>query len=164
MTEAIIWKKRVLPGYTLMRAQVDFDVMKKGMYGLVRCDDPDVIWDVEPVIDPLADISDKDVDALDRLSDLWSAHELYNERALEFAEWFRLDYERIGSKYKNWGMHPDVAYDIIDACKQVGYDREKHGYVEFWLLNHIARFIRDNHDVSDVGKINRGEEKDEDDN
>lgn len=161
LTEALVWKKQVLPGYYLMKAQVDYlPVIKKGMYGLIRCNDPDVVWDVEPMIDPLHGMSDEEIESISEDSAEWKAHGQFLETAQNFCEWFRLDYDRVGSKYKNWGLDPEVAYNIIHACKIAGYDKDKDGAFEYWLLNHIARFLELEKEVADVGKINRGEEKD----
>jgi len=63
----------VFPGIFLVRATEDGMQMKKGDWGLVRCNDPDVFWSKDPEKDPCWDLSDEEVD---------------NSEAGEWVKWF----------------------------------------------------------------------------
>ena len=63
VTDAVIIKNGIIPGYTLMKAAKSCDEWKEGQYGLVNSNDPDFIWD-NPGPDPTADMNDEQIDNL----------------------------------------------------------------------------------------------------
>ncbi|KVP75431.1 hypothetical protein WJ96_06895 [Burkholderia ubonensis] len=67
MTNAIIIKKNVLPGFDLMQSQQDAHGWPKGAYGLVEINDPTVIFPGPLLKDPTAGMSDDELNALPEL-------------------------------------------------------------------------------------------------
>lgn len=118
----------VMPGYMFVKATVDGNMMKKGDYGLVVSNDPDVVFR-NPMIDITEGMSDEEVNNLQRPEnkkdlDKWME---FGSRAEEFE--------------KTLLMLPSSGYELYKAAMEVGYNREKHGRFSFWLFDYLARFI-----------------------
>lgn len=150
LTKALVWRKEILPGYKLMLARKDYQGIKCGMYGLVRSNDPDVVWDVEPAIDPLAGLNINDLAESDQV---WERDTDFMRAVSAFSEWLCVDPVTLASG-KPKGLRLEVAYNIVDACIRGGYNKEQHGLIESWLLNHIAVFLQHERDIIDVEEIN----------
>lgn len=149
-TKALVWRKEILPGYKLMLARQDYQGIRRGMYGLVRSNDPDVVWEVEPITDPLAGV---DTAELEDNSILWKQDSNFMQAVAAFSEWLRIDPAALISGQAK-GLCIEVAYNIVDACIRSGYNKEQHGLVASWLLNHIAIFLQHEQDTIDVADIN----------
>jgi hypothetical protein len=52
---------------------------------------------------------------------------------MEYAEKFRTEYLR---------FHPQTGALIVELAKEVGYDQDKHGWLEYWLTHRAAQMIR----------------------
>lgn len=95
----------------LTKARKDADHWKAGQWGLVRCNDPEVVWDgPTPWPDPTFGVPDDVQEAWDAeqnaLADKWM------DDAVDFANAF----EAQGSVYSG--------YRVGDACRVAGWDRE----------------------------------------
>ena len=104
-----------LPGWWLVRASDDGMMMKKNDWGLVRHDDPDFIWSITPWPDP--------GDEAGELSDKW--------------------WDECGEFMRSLTSAPREGWLLVEACIKAGYDPEEPGCVEFWLFDHLGKWIRD---------------------
>lgn len=126
-------KKEVLPGYSLVRATIDGNYMKKDEWGLVRCNDPDVIWSVTPVVDPDDGLSDDQIGRIENSKE-------YQKQCLVFDKAF-VNLEKALNR-----MNFDYAIWLGVAMKKSGYNPKKHGYrSSCWLCHHIAKFLKTAH-------------------
>jgi len=119
----LVLKRPVLPKlsgdcrggpYWLVQAQKGCEGWPKGWYGLVQMNDPDFIWEGEPIPEPLFRKKD--------------------EKA--WKNWWKM-LEKI-----ECNLGPIVGYQLVASCMQAGYRPEKHGYrVIWWLMNRIGRML-----------------------
>ncbi len=107
-----------------MRAQQDGGELKKGDWGLVRCNDPDFSWSIPPFPDPLEGLDDDEVD---------KATVEEKERSLEF--YSAVEVFEVALK-----SDPELGYDLVSSAMKAGYDRQKHGRFSFWLFDHLGRW------------------------
>ena len=42
---------------------------------------------------------------------------------------------------KNFVFHPQNGQQILNGCKMVGYDSQKDGWLEYWIVDRAARLI-----------------------
>ena len=121
--------ERVLPDYSLVRANRNGNLMRRGDWGLVRCNDPDYVWSVIPVRDPEDGMSDKEIE---EFSVTYLLRKEYNE--------FDIAVENLKQSLDSGTF--DYAIILGEAIRKAGYKRKKHGSVSsYWLCNHIARFL-----------------------
>ena len=116
--------QEVLPGYFLVKATENGNYMNRGDWGLVRCNDPDYIWSINPVRDPADGLTDEQIDTLTD-----GVFEGY-DRAVKNLE-----------ESLNKGCF-DKAVWLGTSMKQAGYRPKKHGYRgACWLCNYLAKFL-----------------------
>lgn len=127
MTKARMIVKDVLPGYGLVKATVGHEDWPKGWYGLVRCNNPDYIWEGKPLMDPTFYMTDEQINNLSSKG----------ERADR--EFFRL-VEKMEPQFEE---SPELGYALYTACKKDGYNEKKHGYrLMPWLVHHMAEKMK----------------------
>lgn len=125
LTKAKIIVQDVLPGYGLVKAMVGHDDWPKGFYGLVRCNDPDFIWEGRPLIDPLFNMPGKQINSLQK-----------NSRLLRQNRDF---FDLVEKMEPQFEVSPESGYFLYKACKKDGYNEKKHGYrLLCWLVHHMA--------------------------
>lgn len=118
----------VLPGWTLIRARRQSDdSMEVGDFGLVRMNDPSMVWTSTPK-EPLfwsdsAEERDNLFDTVDLPKDYW-------QRVPEdFMEGFL-------------SLSLMEAYQLVDAAFEKGYDKEfDGGRIEDWLWDYFGHVI-----------------------
>jgi hypothetical protein len=119
----------IMPGWTLARAATTNPYWSAGQWALLFGEDAYVVWDDPcPVIDPMFDMSDEQIDAL---PEGW----LKSNMAIIAAtrEWAkRLHYVN--------GMHDAAA--LLASCIACGWDVEEHGSPEVWLAQRVARAVQ----------------------
>jgi hypothetical protein len=101
--------------------------MKAGDYGLVRCNNPDVIWSVKPIEDPT-----------------------YNTTGEELSSWPKGKYSEVTNAFtdaleefrRDFLMEPEAAHNLVEACRQAGFRRED-GDLSYWLFNLMARKVKE---------------------
>ena len=120
--------ENVLPGYSLVRATIDGNQMKKYDWGLVVCNDPDYIWTITPVCDPHDGLSDEQIDAMPDCFD--------NDNYKDFEK------AALHLRTKLDAGDFDNAIRLGEAMKKAGYNYEEDGTGCWWLCNHIAKFLK----------------------
>ena len=127
---------QVIPGWLLIRARKDDykddpTEMAAGDWGLLRCNDPEIIWNVMPRLAPQSPsygVSVKDcVDAQAELKRLEDIEDRYYK-----------DIERFEVAIKRNSI--DTTFELMTAGVAAGYDPEERGFAE-WLFNRIAEHI-----------------------
>lgn len=120
---------QVLPGWYLIRAQKDGNLMKIHQWGLLRCNDPDFVWTVDPIVDITYGMSDDQVDALP--DDQWNLYRKFSNSAEKFEQSLKGDIRS--------------GYSLYKACLEAGYDPEVDGYnLSHWLLHSLAVRVSEN--------------------
>lgn len=114
----------VVPGIYFVKATKDGHYMKAGDYGLVICNDPFVVFDIEPVIDPCFEMSD---DQLEEFSD-YSSADRFQSAAQKMREELAVGI---------W-----EGYRVMLGAIKAGYDQDKHGYIEMYLMHKMALMIQ----------------------
>jgi hypothetical protein len=117
----------VIPGWCLIRARRQGSDMEVGDWGLLRMNDPDLIWKSTPQLDPTFYMTD------DEEAEYWKTHS-YKDEAVHAAEDF-VD--------TLWCQPVSLGYDLVSAMMEAGYSRKQHGPVEWWLWQKLAEHIRD---------------------
>jgi len=125
----------ILPGWMLFRAAKDStgSDMKKGQWGLVRCNDPDYVWDEDPIIDPTFGMTESQekcffgVDAKD--SPGVAQANLFMDLAIDFR-----------GALRSCANDPDTGWELVEAAKKRGFDPEK-GLLSFWLFHRMGEWI-----------------------
>lgn len=121
ITKAVIVQQDILPGFSLYQAQVDSPEWPKGWYGLVECNDPTVVFPGPLLADPTFGMPDDQLNALPAFPDGYD----------EFIE----TADTLGEKLVLPAM---AGYRIIQASMQLGYSDVDHGFLQFWLMHHLA--------------------------
>lgn len=111
-------------GWALVRATQDGSYMMKGDWGLVRVNDPDVIFTTDPMVDPSQNMSDEEVNALS------------NE------EYHKVDsfYVKLSEFREELEMSPGVGHHLVEKAKQNGYDGSTN--FEYWLFTKLGELIQ----------------------
>jgi hypothetical protein len=102
----------------------------KGYYGLVKCNDPDFIWEGKPLYDPLEGVNDEDINLLADDAGEWIGWETF------------MNY--VNSVTTSFNCDPTTGYDFVKACKASGYVWEKKGDVVMWFLDKVGRKVQKN--------------------
>ena len=116
----------VLPGYILVRATKDGNYMRKNDWGLVRCNNPDFIWSITPVCDPLDGLSDKQIDALAKDANCCKPYEKAVKSLRKSLDSGSFDY----------------CVSLGEAMKKAGWKPEDDGWGAEWLCNYLAKFLK----------------------
>jgi hypothetical protein len=120
----------VLPRWWVARAMKTYKgEWEEGEYGLVRCNDPDLIWDGEPRPDPSFGRTDEEVEA--ETDEQWRDAEAWLREASEFCNSLRTT----GGMYRLW--------ELVQDAKAYGYDRDEHGSFEYWLFHQMGVAIQE---------------------
>ena len=126
VVDALASKDQVIPGYYLIQARRDGNLMKKGQWGLVHCNDPDVVWSARPDIDPSigqeenADPIPGEITWIDSMAS--AEEEVENSCAYIMNGW-----------------------RLIESCRKAGYDPDKNGCRFFaWLFHRLGEYVREN--------------------
>lgn len=111
-----IYLGEIAKGFHFVKATRDGNEMKKGEYGIIRCNDPDIIFpeSLKPFPDPYLNNEEDG----DKFIDL-----VYNLR--EYL---------IGSF--------DFGYDFYMACsKEPDWNHEKPGNIDWWIINKMGILV-----------------------
>ena len=127
MTEAETVLEFPILGYWLMRATVDHPEWPEGHFGLVKCNDPDFVWEGEIHYDPLDEMTDDEIEALPKDGPEW-------EKYWAFAKHI----ERIEPAFN---CRPELGYQFVGACVASGYNIDEDGYVIDWFISRIGKML-----------------------
>lgn len=112
-----------LPGWFLLQARKTHN-MQAGQWGLGTCNDPTYVWTTTPWIDPLMGMD--------------AAQE--EQYIMDHPDW---KFRDIPDDFDQALVtNPTIAYELVSACIEAGYDPKRDGYVEYWLFDHLARHIQ----------------------
>jgi len=118
----------VLPGWYLIRARREApNEMDVGDWGLLRCNDPDVVFKTTPMKDP--DPSDED-GTKDPESSTISDPNLLKEF-----------YNRVDKFSDEFYCSPYIGYLLVEAGIRVGYNHENDGSFIDWLFSYLGEYI-----------------------
>lgn len=106
-------------GFCLVKATRDGFEMKRGDYGIVRCNDPDIIFpeSLKPFPDPSFEKEGDD-----------------SELSMKF-----IDLVEEFSKYLIGNL--DFGHDFYMSCEESGYEPGKHGYIDWWIVHRIGELV-----------------------
>lgn len=120
---AVVVKRDVLPGITLMRATKDTKHWPLDWFGLVKFNDPMFVFKGPLRLDPCHGLSEDDLD--------WMPEhpEGYDE------------YATLAEELTNVKLDSLVAtHEFVQACLDAGYHPKEHGYkLGYWLGHHLAQ-------------------------
>jgi len=117
------------PGWLLCVATKDGDMMKKGDYGFIRCNNPDFIIpaSLKPFPNPFQDYTDEQ---LDNLTD---------EENDKFCDFYELE-EKLRPHLK---CDFETAYELVVAGKEIGWDEKKDGCFAIWFIHQVGKAVAD---------------------
>ncbi|GBG14434.1 secretion system protein E [Novimethylophilus kurashikiensis] len=125
LTEARVIAADVLPGYSLLQSTADNPDWPKGWFGLVRQNDPDLIFEGPLYADPTAGLDD---DAVEE-----------QVESRDFDE-FCVAAGRLHQALSSMGAMP--GYQLVEACRRQGYNMDRDGHeVAYWLMHHLANTV-----------------------
>ena len=113
----------VVSGWFLVRARKEGQIMQTGQWGLVFCNGPSVVWTTTPIPNPFEGKTDAEIDAL-------PDDEGWIEKAADF--------QVTGSP----DMCLTACWDLVEACRQSGYNPEEHGDAEWWLFHRMGVMLQ----------------------
>lgn len=124
VSESITIIDQILPGFSLCLATKPDPRFPK--WGLVECNDPTFMFEVDPISDPWENLTDEEIDS-----------ENYDVKK---EEEFSKRYEEFKKSFNK--VYPTTGYDLVKACIESGYNREKDGWnVIIWLFNYIGNYL-----------------------
>ena len=127
LAKARLVKKDILPGYFLMVSTQNAPGWPKSHYGLVRCNDPDFVWEGRPSPDPYHGLSDHGIESSPK-----NIHEAFHK-------WSKM-VEKTEEAFHGSAMD---CYRFVDACKKAGYRPERDGYnVVMWFVDYAGRKLK----------------------
>lgn len=95
-------------------------------YYKIVCDHDEVIrFPRRPLPDPYDGMCDRERDFAPK-----EVHEKF-EKLFEYDDEFR----------KLFQFGPQQGHEIVELCKKVGYNPEKDGWLDFWLINRAYKMI-----------------------
>jgi len=116
----------VVPGLILIQAKKDGRHMKAGDYGLVRSNDPDVIWTDRPEPDPYEGRPDEDFGTV-------LAGEVWQAKVQEFTA-------QCNTQLGPMGLTTGFRIGLL--CQAAGYDHTKDGKLEYWLFHRMGVLLQ----------------------
>lgn len=131
ITQAITVQEDVIPGFTLMQSKLGSAEWPEGWYGLVEMNDPTIVFPGPLLKDPTAGMSDEQLDALPDFP------EGYNE--------FTQAADKLAEKLVLPAMD---GFRLVTACKSLGYSDVEHGFLHYWLLQHLANKVSVKSEIS----------------
>lgn len=122
----------IFPGWLLVKAKDEGFRIRVGQWGLTRGNGADFAFDTTPYPCPTDgwsqdEIEDAGVEIID-LDNQWTTtvHCFWNEVK-----------ESLGSY-----IYFEVIYELVNAACLAGYDEFNNKQFEFWLFNHIGKFLK----------------------
>jgi hypothetical protein len=104
-------------------------IQHEGHYKIVDGHDELIRFPGPPLLDPVDGMTEEQEEAA--YADLE-----FDKRAVaytEYAEKFRTEYLL---------FHPQTGARIVDLSKEVGYNQDSHGWLEYWLSHRAATMIQ----------------------
>lgn len=165
--QVLLWRKPIVPGFGLVKAQIDGHFMRAGWYGLLECNDPSMLFGVEPEKDPYWGMTDNEIDKApkelhDQFMDWSEKVEVFEQQLMTHIDQFAIDAfnaDKTPWTSPNKGTDLMTVYALIEACKEAGWDKKQHGSVQRWLLHRIAVHIETEKEIEDVGYVNGDKER-----
>lgn len=124
LTNAKTLSRDVVPGFALMQSTKDAARWPLGWFGLVKCNDPLLVFKGPLLQDPCAGYTE------DQLDVMLSYPEGYDEYVAAC--------EQLGTKLQ---LPASQGHELVQACIEQGYRAEEHGHLQWWLLNHLAKCV-----------------------
>lgn len=116
-----------LPGWCLIQATKDGHIMKVGDWGLLQINNPDFVWEVEPISDPTFDMDDDAEEAALKDPEIKKKSDLYFERLILFQD------ALFGCAISGWRL--------VNAAITTGYDKNELGSFASWLFHQLGCWI-----------------------
>jgi len=126
----------LLPGWALFQAKKPGGEMNAGDWGLVRVNDPEFVWRVDPVVDPLEGFSEDEQESMFEDPEIAASIDTFVNTQDAFAAELMESVELITS-----------AHALIESANKVGYTTES-GSFEWWLCHRLGVWIRDHAPLS----------------
>lgn len=127
LTEAVIWP--LFNNWVLFKAKKNGRLMKKGQWGITQSNDPQIIFDIDPCVDPTYDYDPEDDD------------DMFNEKEVPGEEKFWKTLELFRTQLQ---CIPSVGNQIVsDAMKYKAFNPEENNF-EYWLLHLMGVIIHEN--------------------
>lgn len=104
-------------------------IFNEGIYKVVQDHDEIFRFHSEPIPDPWSGMSDEQIDA--------SVHDPAMDKKLE-------EYIEFSGKFRkeNFIFHPQTGHEIVELCMKIGYDPKVDGWLDSWIVDRAASFIR----------------------
>jgi len=122
----------IFPGWLLARATKTYEDKEskswfKGQLGLIRLNDPDIIFSVEPIKDPAFYLNEKE------------SEKYYDENEFGMKKFDKISHlvYIINNETK---CDPIVGYKLVSAAITKGYDFKQMAF-EFWLMQKMAEAV-----------------------
>lgn len=113
-----------LPGWHLMRAQFDGGRISAGDWGLVRSNDPDVVWKHKPLPDPYKNLTDAQINNASQ--ELEAAAKAFEEGV-----------EALGEALV---VNAETGYLLVKAATHVGYNIASCTF-RYWLFDYLGNWV-----------------------
>lgn len=104
----------VVPNFALIRATAKGNLMQPDDWGLLYCDDPEVVWKKSPTEDP----------GINSGNNAW----------LKDAEEFQ--------KLLTANLSPYMSWLLVQESMGLGYSWEKHGKLGHWLWGRMGNWLK----------------------
>lgn len=114
----------IVPGLFLVRALKTWKHIQEGYYGLVRSNDPDLVWEVRPAPDPCEGMTDEEID--EAPDTLMQGFFVWDNQVGDFVAACRDQ------------LDMTTAYRIGKLCEAAGYNMEEDGFLEHWLFHRMG--------------------------
>jgi hypothetical protein len=118
----------LFPGWRVVKATKNGNMMKAGDLGLVQSDDPDYVIScaVPCITDPSFGMNDEDFDKL--------AEDVNDTTFDKFMDWaYHVEASLVG--------HPVSGWSLVQDSKDAGWDYKKDRIFGFWLAHKIALVV-----------------------
>lgn len=119
-----LWMDEIFPGHDLLESK---DSDGNTIYKIVDDHVEIIRFPSPPVKDPFYNMSDTQIDSFGSNPIMQELDKKYMECVEKFRETFV--------------FHPQVGQNILDLCIQSGYNPEKDGWLEYWLIHRAAEII-----------------------
>ena len=121
-----IWNfGEVLPELWVVRARRDGEIMEAGDWGLVLCNDPSIVWEKTPLVDPTYGMSKDEKNMYWNNNPEDDPYNFFPDRMF-------------------FDVDMDDTITIFQKATENGYNQEQHGKLSLWLWQKVAHHIKNN--------------------
>lgn len=144
----------IIPTFYLALGTKDGQEMKSGQYAIIDGEHAVAVFPEKPWPDPFGDMTEEAIEAVSESDPRWGENHRWLAAVEKFAE--------------TCLVNPELGHELYEGALKAGFDRERHGWLTYWLYDRAGRMLVDNpkgktwaeqlaeHNQQDVAEMSQG--------